>query len=71
MDPVLERANFGQKDPTFHRDIGFYVFKLPFLQFIAGWTFAALLVILIVTLVFHYLNGGIAARHRSSGSRRR
>ena len=47
------------KDPQFHRDIGFYVFKLPFLEFIAGWTFAALLVILIVTLVFHYLNGGI------------
>jgi len=52
-------TNFGIKDPQFHRDIGFYVFKLPFLQFIAGWTFAALLVILIVTLVFHYLNGGI------------
>jgi hypothetical protein len=52
-------TNFGVKDPQFHRDIGFYVFKLPFLEFIAGWTFAALLVILIVTLVFHYLNGGI------------
>ena len=52
-------TNFGIKDPEFHRDIGFYVFKLPFLEFIAGWTFAALLVILIVTLVFHYLNGGI------------
>ena len=52
-------TNFGTKDPQFHRDIGFYVFRLPFLQFIAGWTFAALLVILIVTAVFHYLNGGI------------
>ncbi|HTD51009.1 MAG TPA: UPF0182 family protein, partial [Acidimicrobiia bacterium] len=52
-------TNFGVKDPQFHRDIGFYVFRLPFLEFIAGWTFAALLVILIVTLVFHYLNGGI------------
>ena len=52
-------TNFGQKDPQFHRDIGFYVFKLPFLQFIAGWTFAALLVVLIITAVFHYLNGGI------------
>ena len=52
-------TNFGTKDPQLHRDIGFYVFKLPFLQFIAGWTFAALLVILIVTAVFHYLNGGI------------
>jgi uncharacterized protein len=52
-------TKFGIKDPQFHRDIGFYVFKLPFLEFIAGWTFAALLVILIVTAVFHYLNGGI------------
>ena len=52
-------TDFGVKDPQFHRDIGFYVFRLPFLEFIAGWTFAALLVILIVTLVFHYLNGGI------------
>ena len=52
-------TDFGIKDPQFHRDIGFYVFRLPFLEFVAGWTFAALLVILIITLVFHYLNGGI------------
>jgi uncharacterized protein len=52
-------TKFGVKDPQFHRDIGFYVFKLPFLQFIASWTFAALLVMLIITAVFHYLNGGI------------
>jgi uncharacterized membrane protein (UPF0182 family) len=52
-------TDFGIKDPQFHKDIGFYVFRLPFLEFIAGWTFAALLVILIITLVFHYLNGGI------------
>ncbi|MDQ1481090.1 MAG: uncharacterized protein QOI44_1951 [Actinomycetota bacterium] len=52
-------TKFGVKDPQFHRDIGFYVFKLPFLQFMASWTFAALLVMLIITAVFHYLNGGI------------
>ena len=53
------RRKFGVKDPQFHKDIGFYVFRLPFLQFVAGWMFAALLVVLIVTAVFHYLNGGI------------
>ena len=53
------RRKFGIKDPQFHKDIAFYVFRLPFLQFVAGWTFAALLVVLIVTAVFHYLNGGI------------
>ena len=52
-------SKFGIKDPQFNKDVGFYVFRLPFLEFIAGWTFAALLVILIITLVFHYLNGGI------------
>jgi uncharacterized membrane protein (UPF0182 family) len=52
-------TSFGIKDPQFHKDVGFYVFRLPFLQFAAGWVFAALLVVLIVTAVFHYLNGGI------------
>ncbi len=52
-------TSFGIKDPQFHKDISFYVFRLPFLQFAAGWIFAALLVILIVSAVFHYLNGGI------------
>jgi uncharacterized protein len=52
-------TKFGIKDPQFHKDISFYVFRLPFLKFAAGWTFAALLVVLIVAAVFHYLNGGI------------
>ena len=52
-------TSFGVKDPQFHKDVSFYVFRLPFLQFAAGWTFAALLVVLIVSAVFHYLNGGI------------
>jgi uncharacterized protein len=52
-------VDFGVDDPQFGRDIGFYVFRLPFLEFAVGWVFAALLVVLIVTAVFHYLNGGI------------
>ncbi len=50
---------FGIKDPQFHKDIGFYVFQLPFLKFIAEWLFAGLVIVLIVTAVAHYLNGGI------------
>ena len=52
-------ASFGIKDPQFHKDIGFYVFRLPFLTFVFDWLFAALIIILIVTAVAHYLNGGI------------
>jgi uncharacterized membrane protein (UPF0182 family) len=52
-------GNFGIKDPQFNKDVGFYVFKLPFLNFAVDWTLAILIVTLIVSVVFHYLNGGI------------
>ncbi|MBV8162394.1 MAG: UPF0182 family protein [Acidimicrobiia bacterium] len=50
---------FGIKDPQFHKDVGFYVFQLPFLKFLVDWMFASTIIILIVTAVAHYLNGGI------------
>jgi hypothetical protein len=52
-------GNFGITDPQFHKDIGFYVFKLPFMSFVVDWTLAILIVVLAVCVVFHYLNGGI------------
>ena len=53
------RVDFGVNDPLHGIDIGFYVFELPFLRFLVSWLFAACVIILIVTLVAHYLNGGI------------
>ncbi len=50
---------FHLKDPQFHRDVGFYVFALPFLSFLVGWAFITLVVIALVTATSHYLNGGI------------
>jgi uncharacterized membrane protein (UPF0182 family) len=55
----INGGSFGVDDPQFNTDIGFYVFKLPFLRFVSGWAFAALLIVLIVTALAHYLNGGI------------
>ena len=52
-------GSFHVTDPQFNKDIGFYVFKLPFLIFIVDWTLAILIVTLAVSVVFHYLNGGI------------
>jgi uncharacterized membrane protein (UPF0182 family) len=52
-------GSFGVTDPQFHKDIGFYIFKLPFLTFIVDWTLAILIVTLAVSVVFHYFNGGI------------
>jgi uncharacterized membrane protein (UPF0182 family) len=53
------RVDFATRDATFHTNVGFYVFQLPFLAFVAGWLFASLAVILVVTAVAHYFNGGI------------
>ena len=52
-------VDFGVVDAQFGRDIGFYVFRLPFLSFVVGWVFATLIVTLVVTTLFHYINGGI------------
>ena len=51
--------SFGISDPQFHHDIGFYLFKLPFVTFLLDWLFAALIFITLLTLATHILNGGI------------
>ena len=53
--------SFGKADPYFHKDLGFYVFRLPFLHFVINWALVATLAIAAVTTLFHYLNGGIRA----------
>ncbi|HEX2041317.1 MAG TPA: UPF0182 family protein, partial [Acidimicrobiales bacterium] len=52
-------VRFGVDDPQFGRDAGFFVFQLPFAKFLVDWLFAAFVIVLIVTAVAHYLNGGI------------
>jgi len=49
----------GSTDPQFHKNVGFFVFKLPFLSFLVSWAFVSLIVIAILTVISHYLNGGI------------
>ena len=53
------RVDFGVADPQFGRDVGFYVFQLPFVSFLMDWLFGALVVVTIVTIAAHYRNGGI------------
>src|SRR5262245_60439791 len=33
-------VDFGIKDPQFGKDVGFYVFQLPFIKFMIDWLFA-------------------------------
>ncbi len=61
------RVDFGVKDPQFNTDIGFYIFQLPFLTFVVNWLFAAFVFILFLTVMAHYVNGGI--RLQTAGDR--
>ncbi|MEI7619797.1 MAG: UPF0182 family protein [Actinomycetota bacterium] len=52
-------VNFGKNDPQFSTDIGFYVFRLPFLTFLFDWLFLAVLLVLLLTVAAHVLSGGV------------
>ncbi len=43
----LKGGSFGQTDPLFHNDIGFYVFELPLYRLLRGW----MLVLLVLTAI--------------------
>ncbi len=61
------REDFGQTDPQFGKDIGFYVFELPFLDLLLSWAWFALIVVLIVSVVAHYFHGSIRPEAGWSG----
>ncbi|MEI7547324.1 MAG: UPF0182 family protein, partial [Actinomycetota bacterium] len=51
--------SFGISDPKFGNDVGFYMFKLPFVTFVLDWLFIATLLITILVVFTHVLSGGI------------
>ena len=59
-------VDFGVEDQQFGRDAGFYVFQLPFLEFLVGWVFAAVLVVFLFTAIWYYLHGGIRLQVRTT-----
>jgi len=50
----------GGGDAQFGVDVGFYVFELPFVGFVVDWLFVAMIIVLLLTVVSHLLNGGVA-----------
>ena len=50
---------FGIADAQFHHDVGFYMFRLPFIAFVLDWLFAALVFITLLVIATHVLSGGI------------
>jgi uncharacterized membrane protein (UPF0182 family) len=64
----LNAVPFGLTDPLFQRDIGFYFFTLPVLDFARGWAIAAILVIA-AGVVFLYAVRGVIGVATSSITR--
>lgn len=60
----LKSVPFNLKDPVFNIDVGFYVFKLPFLEFLYGWIMVMLMVTLIAVSIVHWLEGSIKITSR-------
>lgn len=57
----LNGGSFGQADPILGRDIGFYVFRLPWLSFLQGW-FMWLILVALAGSVLVYLASYSARR---------
>jgi uncharacterized membrane protein (UPF0182 family) len=65
------REPFHTKDAYFHKDVGFYVFTLPWLHFVVGFVIAVVVLSALCAVVVHYLYGGIrlqAATDRMSST---
>ncbi len=52
-------GSFGTKDASFHKDIGFYIFDLPWWHYLVDFGMAVTVLSLIAAAVVHYLFGGI------------
>jgi uncharacterized membrane protein (UPF0182 family) len=55
----LNGVSFGATDPVFGRDIGFYFFTLPVLEFLRGWLLAAIVLIAIGVVGLYVARGVI------------
>ncbi len=53
------RTPFGEEDPQFGLDQGFYVFTLPWLSFVVSFLSAAVVLAGLAALATHYLYGGL------------
>jgi len=52
-------VDFGTNDPLFHKDVGYYVFKMPFLKSLYGWSFGLFFLLTLLTAVLYFFHGAI------------
>jgi uncharacterized membrane protein (UPF0182 family) len=66
----LNSQEFGETDPIFNADLGFYIFRLPLWQDAFDWLFNLLVLVTIVVAVGLYLNGAIRFSGRTVSATR-
>src|SRR6266568_6899016 len=64
----VNQVPFGATDPVFARDIGFYFFTLPVLEFVRAWLLVALIVIAIGVVTLYFTRGVIGVATGSLAS---
>ena len=52
-------GSFGLRDPHFRKDVGFFIFDYPWLQFIASYLFAMVVFSVLAAAFVHYIVGNI------------
>jgi uncharacterized membrane protein (UPF0182 family) len=52
-------GRFGLRDPHFHKDVGFFVFDYPWMQFVASYLFAIIVMSVLIAAFVHYIFGNI------------
>jgi uncharacterized membrane protein (UPF0182 family) len=65
VQQFLNSTPFGVTDPEFGIDVSFYAFQLPFYRYVLDWLFVAVAVSFVVSLVTHYIFGGIRLTGRA------
>jgi len=60
-------GDFGRTDPRFGLDLSFFVFRLPFYEFVNSWLFTTLTITIALTALAHYAVGGV--RPQSPGQK--
>ncbi len=62
-------GSFGVKDPQFGKDVGFFVFTLPWIQLVIGFLTMALVMALLAGVFVQYVYGGIQLPGRGPTTR--
>ena len=61
--------DFDRVDPQFSKDMGFYAFQLPFIQMLLSMASLILFVMVVISVIFHYILGGIRPGEQLAGGK--